>query len=212
MWIVGIDLAGPANAAETAMACFETEGDHLRLAEWREGLGDEQILATVSKLAGEKAVGLDAPLSYQPGGGDRPADKELRKRIVEAGMRPGSVMAPTATKMAYLTLRGISVARLLNTIQPNAPKIVEVHPGGTLALRGVDIAALKDMKGTVAARMRLLNWLEVKGLAGVSRIAAPGPDIVPACAAAFAAWKWSVGSVIWLRPACPPFHPYDLAC
>lgn len=41
MWIVGIDLAGPANAAETAMACFETVGDHLRLVEWREGVDDE---------------------------------------------------------------------------------------------------------------------------------------------------------------------------
>jgi hypothetical protein len=40
-------------------------------------------------LRDQIAVGLDAPLSYNPGGGDRPADACLRKAVVGAGLRQG---------------------------------------------------------------------------------------------------------------------------
>ncbi|MFP3489293.1 DUF429 domain-containing protein, partial [Staphylococcus sp. SIMBA_130] len=95
-----------------------------------EGATDEKIY---EQFRGKKdvTIGIDAPLSYQPGGGDRPSDRALRQRIVKAGMRSGSIMTPTMTRMVYLKLRGISLSRGL---EANA-HIVEVHPGAAIGLR-----------------------------------------------------------------------------
>jgi len=69
--------------------------------------GDPEILKLITELAGDTSVvvGLDAPLSCQPGGGLRECDRSLRQRVVKSGMRHGAVMPPTFNRMAYLTLR-----------------------------------------------------------------------------------------------------------
>ena len=112
MIIIGIDLSGPSNAADTALVSFECRESVLTLTHSVQGASDADIFQIVSEQAKESnvTVGLDAPLSYNDGGKDRPSDSELRSRIVAAGLRSGSVMTPTMTRMAYLTLRGISVA------------------------------------------------------------------------------------------------------
>ena len=75
--------------------------DHLILGRFRQWISEDEVVS-----------GLDARLSYNIGGGDRPGDAALRAAIIAAGLRPGTVMAPTFSRMAYLTLRGITVSRL----------------------------------------------------------------------------------------------------
>ena len=189
MIIIGIDLSGPSNAADTALVSFECRESVLALTQNVQGASDADIFYLVSELTKESkvTVGLDAPLSYNDGGKDRPSDSELRSRIVAAGMRSGSVMTPTMTRMAYLTLRGISVAHQLLTI-PRRPSIVEVHPGAVMALRGAPIDAVRSFKKSLEARMQLLNWLEQQGLQSVVQDEFPTDHYVAACAAALATW------------------------
>jgi predicted nuclease with RNAse H fold len=211
MKIVGIDLSGPANTAETALAWFRVDGPGLIHEGSKVGATDQQIFDLVSNLAGDLVFGLDAPLSYNPGGGDRPADQDLRRRLIDAGLVPGPVIPPTQTRMAYLTLRGISVARFLTASNPNT-RIVEVHPAGCLILRGADLQDVKEMKRELAARQNLLAWLDDQGLAGAAQLDPETSHLVAACASALAAWKWATNRSVWITPASFPFHPFDFAC
>src|SRR5688572_13918280 len=104
--VVGVDLAGPSNVAETARVWLLPAGGRLVLAGSRTHATHAALLRTVEDLAagGPVIVGLDAPLSYNPGGGDRPPDQALRERLVALGLPSGTVMSPTMTRMAYLTL------------------------------------------------------------------------------------------------------------
>lgn len=208
--IVGIDLAGPSNAAETAVAVFRSEDDVLQYERFTEG-SDIAIRELICEEAerGPVAVGLDAPLSYQPGGGDRPRDSQLRRELVKAGLRPGSVMPPTMTRMAYLTLRGLAIARLL---QLPGVEVVEVHPGAVLALRGAPISCVRSFRSTSSCRLKLLRWLETQGIEGLE---APDPctsHFVAACAAALGTRDWRMAASRWSASAEPPLHPYDFAC
>ncbi len=121
-------------------------------------------------------------------------------------------MTPTMTRMAYLTLRGVCVARLLEGVRPSPPRIVEVHPGAALVLRDAPVDDVREMKRSPAARERLLAWLEGRGLRGASRGREATDHVVAACAAALAAWDWVSDRSAWLRRARPPLHPYDFAC
>lgn len=212
MKIIGVDLSGPTNTAETAMAWFKVEGEKLSYEGSQVGTTDQQILDLRSALEGNLVFGLDAPLSYMPGGGDRPADSELRRRLINAGLTPGSVMPPTMNRMAYLTLRGISVARFLSALDPNTIRIVEVHPAGCLVLRGANPHVVREIKTNTEARHQLLAWLEGQGLRALAQLNPESSHLIAACASALAAWKWSGGNPIWIKPADPPFHPYDFAC
>jgi len=214
MKVVGGDLSGPSNPNDTALVFLEQEGGRLRYLGSRLGADDRKIFAVVSELAKTDAVvvGLDAPLSYNIGGGDRPADLRLRRAVVEIGMPPGSVMAPTMTRMAYLTLRGIAVSRCLDTIDPERVRIVEVHPSASLALRGAPLDDVISFKRNTGSQASLLGWLEEQGLKGVSQILQPTDHYVAACAGALAAWKWSSNKAVWIEHASLPFHPYDFAC
>ncbi|MBS3799747.1 MAG: DUF429 domain-containing protein, partial [Thioalkalivibrio sp.] len=60
-WVTGVDLAGPGNARNTALASFSRVGERLRLEILRVNLDDTRIL---EELSGAGVVGLDAPLSY----------------------------------------------------------------------------------------------------------------------------------------------------
>jgi len=210
--IVGVDLAGPSNQSGTAAAAFLAgKGRLTALPEAYDG-SDRGILELVRRLAdrGPVAVGLDAPLSYEPGGGQRERDRELRKRASQLGLKPGSVMTPTLQRMVYLTLRGLAVARLLSSV--DAASVVEVHPGACLALSGAPVEAVREFAARPAARKKLLGWLSDHGLGGIRVTEESSSHEVAACAAALAAWKWAAGKPSWLAPAEPPWHPYGLAC
>ena len=211
MKVVGIDLSGPSNTQDTSLAYFEEQADRLAYLGSLSGADDRQIFELVSRLvaADEVVVGLDAPLSYNIGGGDRLADSGLRQAIMEVGLRPGSVMSPTMTRMVYLTLRGFAIARSLESLPV---RLVEVHPGATLALRGAPVEAVKTFKNNFVARQQLLAWLAEQGMDNLAALTDYTDHDIAACAAAFAAWKWQQGESVWREPAQPPHHPYDFAC
>lgn len=205
---VGVDLSGPGSASNTAVAVFRASREGLALQALDRGADDRAILR---RIAASAVVGLDAPLSYSPAGGSRESDARLRKRIVQEGLPPGSVMAPSAPRMGFLTLRGVAVSRMLGQYRPHA-RIVEVHPGAALVLHGAPVASVREMKAERRARRELLEWLEGQGLEGLSGKSDLDDHAVAACAAAFAAWKWQQGASKWRYAADPPCHPYDFAC
>jgi predicted nuclease with RNAse H fold len=210
-FIVGIDLSGPANAANTAVVWFREEHGTLQFAGDVSGASDADIASVVAKL-GTPVVGLDAPLSYNSGGGFRPADKSLQREVIQAGMKPGSVMAPTFNRMAYLTLRGVVVARLLETAGSPRNHIVEVHPGAAFALRGAPMVDVLALGQDHASRSSLLKWLRTVGVRGTPDTIADTSHSTAACGAALAAWSWRDGTPKWVWKASPPHHPYDFAC
>lgn len=211
-YVIGIDLAGPSNAAGTALARFEVRGQALAHLESGAGFSDASILDAVARStgAGPTVVGLDAPLSYNDGGGDRPGDRALRAALRGVGLRSGSVMTPTMTRMAYLTLRGLGVARLLGTLDP-APALIEVHPGGAMALRGAPLEEVMGFSTQAASRRKLLRWFLSVGLQAVPTDTET-PDEVAAMGAALATWGWANGDPAWFHPADPPHHPFPLCC
>jgi predicted nuclease with RNAse H fold len=178
------------------------------------GATDLDIRRCIAQLASESdvVVGIDAPLSYNAGGGHRPSDSDLSRRMASAGSRSASVMAPTLTRMAYLTLRGVSLTRLLLAGDPPFPRIVEVHPGAAMALRGAPVDAVRSFKREEGARWELLEWLERQGIGAISAVDSPSDHYVAACAAALSAWKWQTRETVWLYPADLPLHPFDFAC
>lgn len=215
MKVVGIDLSGPSNTRATSLAYFADYGERLSFLDKLSGADDRQIFDLVAHLAAddELVVGLDAPLSYNIGGGDRLGDSGLRQTIVKAGLRSGTVMPPTMTRMVYLTLRGIAIARSLETLAADhSVQVVEVHPGAAMALRGAPVDAVRTFKDDVAAREKLLAWLTGQNLENLTALADYSAHDLAACAAAFAAWKWRRGESCWIQPAAPPHHPYDFAC
>jgi len=160
-FVLGIDLAGPSNPTHTVAAGFRAAKGSLHHRFHRADLGDPEIQALFEKEIPAEAslvIGLDAPLSYHPGGGDRPADRDLRHRLIAAGLPPGTVMAPTMSRMAYLTLRGVVVARTLTTLRPRC-RLVEVHPAGAMALRGASVTAVRALKRSARERRTLVRWL-----------------------------------------------------
>lgn len=213
MKFIGIDLSGPRNITDTAVVVFEEQPGGLRFLKASHRVGDRQILELVSDagMNGQVVIGIDAPLSYNPGGGDRPSDAELRRLVLEKG-RAG-VMPPTMIRMVYLTLRGVALTRMLEGIQPEVRlRVVEVHPGAAMLLRGAPAADVAAFKHEAAARAHLVNWLGEMGLSGLPPADGTSDHFVAACAAALAAWQWSEGRAVWRFAARPPEHPYDFAC
>jgi predicted nuclease with RNAse H fold len=211
--IVGIDLSGPSNSRGTCAIVLRGHKDSAELAQHLPIAGDVEILDLVTGLSckGQVVVGLDAPLSYQPGGGLRLRDRSLRDRIVERGMRHGSVMPPTFNRMAYLTLRGLGVARLLGTLDQVHVRVIEVQPGATFCLRGAPLASVLAFKKRKEHRASLLEWLSTQGITSLPNTE-PSDHFVAACGAALAAWEWSRERSVWLAPPEPPFHPFAFAC
>ena len=122
-------------------------------------------------------------------------------------------MTPTMTRMVYLTLHGIALARVLATLKPDIDlQIVEVHPGACMLLRGAAARDVRSFKRDIQARLNLLNWLEGQGLDGLPRLKNVADHFVASCAAALAAWQWSLGNAVWQYPAETPHHPYAFAC
>src|SRR5512142_2139225 len=183
-YILGIDLSGPRNIADTCLVVFEHGPDSLSFRQAMHGAGDRQICDLASRFgAGQEAiVGIDAPLSYNPGGGDRPSDRELRRLVLEHG-RVG-IMPPTLIRMVYLTLRGVALTRELEGLRPGTlARIVEVHPGAATLLRGAAPADVAAFKRDPSARLRLMDWLEERGLYELPRTPEPSDHFIAACAA-----------------------------
>lgn len=212
--ILSIDLSGPRSPEETGVAWFEMGDETLEFVGSRIGATDADIAELAGNLAadGELLVGIDAPLSYGTRSGSRRSDMALRKRLIELGAHPGTVMAPTAPRMVYLTLRGVTVARSLMLLS-NADRIqvVEVHPGAALLLRGAPVDDVRGFKTSKPARRRLLNWLGARGVAGLDGSLAGSDHVVAACAGALATWDWGRGRSPWIAAAAPPAHPFDFA-
>ena len=214
MKVVGIDLSGPRNFADTCLVSFEERGGEIHLIDVRESADDDQILESISKLGSSTriVIGIDAPLSYNPRGGDRPSDSELRRVVHAQGGQVG-IMPPTLIRMVYLTLRGLQLTRLLESLKPQYDlSIVEVHPGACMILRGANAENVRKFKMDSISRGYLKDWLGTKGLKGISQAKTVTDHYVAACAAALAAWQWSLGKPIWCFAAKPPHHPYDFAC
>ncbi len=211
--VIGIDLSGPANPGDTEVAVFEREAGGLLLSERLDGAGDREIFRLVERrlAVGTVALGIDAPLSYNPGGGDRDSDRALRELLVARGLPPGSVMSPTMTRMAYLTLRGIAVARGVRECGRERLCLAEVHPGAVMALRDAPSELVISFKRSPPARRQLLEWLSGMGLVGVEAEPGPSDHFVAACAAALGAWNWLQGRAAWCARAQPPLHPFDFA-
>jgi len=214
VYVVGIDLAGPANPQNTGVVVFSTDGAVLDFVDQQCDGSDASLLATVEKLSLERPVivGLDAPLSYQPGGGQRERDVELRRLIVARGMHPGAVMAPMAPRMVYLTLRGIVLAQVLTALRGNHQvRVVEVHPGASLCFRDAPLAAILTFKNDEGSREELLKWLPSQGIRNLRPPTPCSSHFVAACAGALSAWDWHAGKSRWLAHAQLPWHPYDFA-
>ncbi|MEI8370332.1 MAG: DUF429 domain-containing protein, partial [Planctomycetia bacterium] len=66
MDVIGIDLSGPCNATDTAIAAFRVSGRTLVLQERLLGADDAVIAALIARARPDVdlVVGLDAPLSY----------------------------------------------------------------------------------------------------------------------------------------------------
>lgn len=213
MKVAGIDLSGPGNIADTYLVLLEERGTELHWVADLAGVDDQTIYRTLAGLGKNEriVIGMDAPLSYNPGGGDRASDRELRQLVSKKG-RAG-IMPPTMIRMVYLTLRGIVLARMLETLKPDSDlHILEVHPGASMLLRNAPADQVANFKRESSARSRLLQWLETQGLKGIFRPGEVADHYVAACAAALGAWQWSLGKAAWISPASPPDHPYDFAC
>ncbi|MEH7414899.1 DUF429 domain-containing protein [Neobacillus drentensis] len=219
MRIIGIDLSGPSNHKDTVLAIFEKQDRHLKFVKWISNVSDQQILKVITEQSrlDEVVVGIDAPLSYEDGGGDRQGDRELRKFIVGLGMKPGSIMPPTLNKMVYLTLRGIKLTREIEDIHAQYPiSIVEVHPGAVIGSRlsKCDLGYVLSYKQDLPARMYIWNWISKQNLIELPVLFEEPSHWLDACAAALGAWHWKdpLFKPSWLYPANPPLHPYDYCC
>lgn len=211
----GIDLSGPSNPRKTCVVVLRCRKKTAEFVQSLPVAGDPEILDLITDLACDSPVviGLDAPLSYQPGGGLRQRDRSLRERIVARGMRHGSVMPPTFNRMAYLTLRGLGVARLLGALDPARVQTIEVHPGAAFCLRGAPLASVLAFKKKKQPEHReiLLEWLSTQGIRSLPS-SEPSSHFVAASGAALAAWGWSRGQSVWFAGPEPPFHPFPFAC
>ncbi|NND70873.1 MAG: DUF429 domain-containing protein [Rhodothermales bacterium] len=211
--IIGIDLSGPSNVSDTAAIRCETVGDKLICTGGGSGFTDRMIFDLVSSVSPDDklVVALDAPLSYEPGGGDRERDKALRQRLTSAGLSSGTVMTPTMTRMAYLTLRGISIARLILAANPKAT-IVEVHPGGALVLNGVDASYVRTIKTDQSSREHIVSWLQSGKFNRIDNFAPHSDHIIAALGACLAGQGVMMQESRWLYKKEPPLHPFDLVC
>ncbi|WP_236035056.1 DUF429 domain-containing protein [Alkalihalobacterium elongatum] len=189
MIVLGIDLSGPRNHKDTVLTVFETKGKQLIFNKILSEMSDKKILneVMVQSERDELVIGIDAPLSYEDGGGDRQSDKLLRKFIVSLGMKSGSIMTPTFNRMVYLTLRGIKLSReieSLNSIHPIS--FVEVHPGAVIGSRLLreEIDYVLNYKQNVAARRFISDWLYKQQLLDLPERIEEESHMIDSCAAA----------------------------
>jgi len=212
--VAGVDLSGPSNLEDTALVVVAASGrGRWRVVDWMVGASDAELIdeirsGTASSQSAEAAIGLDAPLGYNPGGGYRPADDALSDMLDDRGFPSDSVMPPTMTRMVYLTLRGMSLARDLEARLDCS--LLEVHPTSALYLRTDAPSDVESMKESAEARRRLVERLGLQG-APVDAVG-ESDHLVAALAAARATADWVDGEPRWSYPADPPASRYPLIC
>lgn len=218
MIVIGIDLSGPANHKDTAMAVFQAKEDVLVLEDMMAYVDDKKILSTILSYASQEIIiGIDAPLSYQDGGGDRPQDKSLRNFIKEYGLSGSSIMPPTLTKMVYLTLRGVSLTRrIMNMAEAEKIRMVEVHPGAAIGTRigPAHIFHALHYKKEIQSRYYILDWFQSNGLKNLPADITETSHQIDACGAALAAWYWGdpTKKPSWHWEHVTPEHPFEMCC
>ncbi|MEH7013899.1 DUF429 domain-containing protein [Neobacillus niacini] len=219
MRIIGIDLSGPSNHKDTVLAVFEKQGSELKFIKIMSNISDLKILEEIQiqSQLDEVVIGMDAPLSYEDGGGDRHGDKQLRQFIISLGMKSGSIMPPTFNRMVYLTLRGIKLSREIGNLTTCNPiSIVEVHPGAVIGSRlsKGDLDYVLKYKQDLSARSFIRHWLCEQQLTQLPNSIEEESHTIDACAAALGAWHWAdpLFKPKWLLPANLPLHPYDYCC
>jgi uncharacterized protein len=219
MRVIGIDLSGPSNHKDTVMTVFELQDAELTFVNLRRNIGDFEILEEIHAQSqlDEVVIGIDAPLSYEDGGGDRIGDKQLRQFIVSLGMKSGSIMPPTFNRMVYLTLRGIKLTREIENLWSQNPiSIVEVHPGAVMGSRisPIDLEYVLRYKQEMSSRSFIKNWLGEQQVTQLPSYIDEESHMIDACAAALGAWHWKdpLYEPKWLLAANPPLHPYDYCC
>jgi predicted nuclease with RNAse H fold len=213
--IIGMDLSGPANPADTSVVEFIESSTVLTFVRSFSNATDPQIFEYFNNLeqTDDITVGIDAPLSYGDTGGQRVSDQELRHLLIEKGMPSGTVMAPTAPRMVYLTLRGIRLAIGIASIHyPNSITVIEVHPAGVFALRGVNPTDIRTRNSDPGTFNRFLDWLGNQGLTDLPRDMVVSAHFLDSCACALAVWKWKHQMAVWDFPAQPPLHPFRFVC
>ncbi|TDL75777.1 DUF429 domain-containing protein [Rhodococcus qingshengii] len=219
MRVIGIDLSGPSNHKDTVLSLFEKQDRELKFLKLMSDVSDFEILEEIQTQSkkDEVIIGMDAPLSYEDGGGDRQGDKLLRQFIISLGMKSGSIMPPTLNRMVYLTLRGIKLTREIENMKTFNPiSIVEVHPGAAIGSRlpQEDFPYVLKYKQDLSSRCFIRNWLGEQQLTQLPKSIVEESHIIDACAAALSAWHWRdpLFKPKWLLPANPPLHPYDYCC
>lgn len=219
MIVIGIDLSGPSNHKDTVLTVFETAGYQLKFCKLIKNVSDLMILNEVIEQSerDEIVVGIDAPLSYQDGGGDRESDRQLRQFIISLGMKSGSIMAPTFNRMVYLSLRGIKLSREIERVQTtNRISMVEVHPGAVIGSRlpQIEIERILTYKQNIEDRRYLKTWFHKQGILGLPNHIEEESHTIDSVAAALGAWHWKDPALQtqWIYPANEPLHPYDFCC
>ncbi|WP_226669888.1 DUF429 domain-containing protein [Metabacillus litoralis] len=219
MKIIGIDLSGPANHKDTVLTVFKQNQSDLILELMIENASDHEMISAIyeASLKDEVVIGIDAPLSYQDGGGDRPQDKSIRQFIKSYGLSGSSIMPPTLTKMVYLTLRGVSLTRRVQSMQSeNSIRIVEVHPGAAIGTRieSKSIQHALFYKKEIESRKVILEWLRTKEFMNLPDQLVETSHAIDACAAALAAWHWidDTKQPTWCWRETSLEHPYEFCC
>ncbi|NUM72238.1 MAG: DUF429 domain-containing protein, partial [Ignavibacteriaceae bacterium] len=110
----------------------------------------------------------------------------------------------------YLTMRGISLARLLGIVLPGI-KVAEVHPAGSMVLNGFDPGLVREIKRDANAREEIL--LRMEEIFRFRNFHETADDhYIASLGALLAARGLAVNEVMWLKKAEPPVHPFDYLC
>lgn len=154
--IAGIDLAGPKNHKDTAMTIIDNKTITIK-----SNLSDLDIYDLIIKCK-ISYLGIDAPLSYSETAGYRKSDSELRSFLNAKGFKKIGVMAPTFSRMIYLTSRGIRLTRLLLHLD-NTPCINETHPGAFFVLDNYPYDLVTSVKTDINSIVNITNLIKAKG-------------------------------------------------
>ncbi|WLR46409.1 DUF429 domain-containing protein [Halobacillus litoralis] len=217
MQYLGIDLSGPSNSKDTVLVHFKKQRDKLYYEHHETSINDHALITYIESLANTDSVtiGIDAPLSYEDGGGDRESDRDLRSFVTGLGMKGASIMPPTMMRMVYLSLRGIRITREIERLCTQYEiHLVEVHPGAALGARMETVDDVLHYKKELSIRKRIREWFETQQLIRIPKAMAEESHTIDACAAALAAWHWQDPDYepAWLYKAALPLHPYDFCC
>lgn len=211
----GIDLSGPVNIIDTVISWFKYDRskEKLNLIDYKIGADDYFIFNIIKDLSinNDLFLAIDAPLSYNMNGGDRESDKSLREFLKKKNIKTSSVMTPTMTRMSYLTLRGISITRILETLKKK-PKVIEVHPFVSLLINGANKEDIKNVKKNEKAKQNIFNFLKKRQISNLPVIVSKNDHFISSVIAAQIAYFYSRNQYQWRSKRKFPFHPYDFVC